>query len=394
MTSEDRRPVLTVGAKHADFHDPSGENIAAALSACTRAGRGTVVLSEGEYPVEASLRVTSGVTLRGEGKAVVIQRCLGGAPFASDCGFAHDRVKVPDPGKWRAGWTVALRDDRNAGGYDVNLRNIRAIDGDDLILDEPTTEDYTVEREARIDHAYPVIQIIDADDAHIEKVHVVGDAAGAFVDGCRAGGIYAFGATHLRIDGCVVEGFRGDGISFQNSPGTVVTGCVARKNEGLGLHPGTGSGRCRIEGCTSEGNQGDGLFVCWRVDHSVFEANLIRENGGHGISVGHKDTDNRFVANRIVGNRGHGVLVRDEPEYNAAHACVIETNALEDNGGPGVAAIAVLGETHGTRITGNRIADGRGDKAPGEAIHVGRRAQDTVIEHNSVTGFERRVKGE
>lgn len=303
-------------------------------------------------------------------------------------------MKVANPYRWREGWTIALRDERNASGYDVNIRTIALIDGDDLVLDEPTTEDYMVERGARVDHAYPPIQIVHAAGVSVEGVQVIGDPRAPVLDGCRAAGIYAFGASDLRIAACRVEGFQGDGISFQHSPGTVVTRCVSRRNAGLGFHPGTGSRGCRIANCVSARNGSDGLFVCWRVDHSVFEDNVIRGNGGHGISVGHKDCDNRFSRNRVTRNRGHGILVRDEAEYNAAHACLFEGNVLEDNGGPDAAVVAVLGVTRGTRLSGNRLRETRDREAARVGVRVGARTQDTVMEGNSCQGFAEDVHWE
>lgn len=406
MRTDDRRPVITIGTRHADFEEPTEASLRAAIQTLSEVTApappprvdaqrgGTVVLAEGEYDIERSIRLYDFIALRGEGRVRIVQHCMASSPFTSDCGFAHDRVRVPNPGEWREGWTVALRDDRNASGYDVNIRTIARIEEDDLVLDEPTTEDYMVERGARVDHAYPPLQVLNASGVSIEGIQVVGDARAPVLDGCRVAGIYAFGASDLRITLCRVEGFQGDGISFQHSPGTVVTRCMARRNAGLGFHPGTGSRNCRIANCVSARNGGDGLFVCWRVDHSVFENNVIRGNHGAGISVGHKDCHNRFTGNRISRNRGHGVLVRDEADYNAAHACVFEGNRLEDNGGPETAAVAILGVTRGTRFTGNRLLETRGEGGAPLGILVGRRAVGTVVEGNELQGFAEDLRWE
>jgi parallel beta-helix repeat protein len=193
------------------------------------------------------------------------------------------------------------------------------------------------------------------------------------VDGCRAGGIYLFECDHVVIRNCVVRDYNGDGISFQVSSDVAVEDCLAEKNAGLGIHPGSGSQRPVLRRNRSLGNGGDGLYVCWRVKHGLFEDNELRGNKGAGVSIGHKDTDNVFRGNTIADNAQTGVLFRDEAEAMGAHRNVFEKNRILDNGGgrKDRPAVVILGHHHDLIFRDNTI----GRSSPGSAA-VGIKASD------------------
>ena len=381
--------TVTAGQSGADFTGTDQTAIQAAIDHVPAEGGGEVTVLAGEYVLSNSVMLRSGVVLKGQGEVVFRKDDGLTAQFTSDCGFGYDRVKVADPGAWQVGWGVTLKDDRNAGGFNANVRTIAAIEGDDLVLDEDTSQDYCVHRNARIIHAFPLVAAYRCQDAAIVGITCDGNASeNELLDGCRGGAIYFFRCERCTVRGCVARNFNGDGISFQMSPYTLVVGCASYGNTKLGLHPGSGSHHCELRDCEAHDNGSDGLFLCWRVAHSRFEGNRIHDNAGNGISIGHKDTDGRFLNNTIEGNRGHGVYFRNEPDYNAGHRCRFERNVIHNNGGPEGAAVFIDGATTGTRIVGNTITDDRGDEAAGTAIRVGEKASDVVAEGNEISGFK------
>ncbi len=365
--------------------------LAAIQSAIDRAavgGGGTVILPEGEYVIENSVRMRDGVTLVGEGQAVIRKDRGVSETFTSDCGFGYDRVKVTYPAGWRVGWGVALRDDHYSGGYDVDVRTIVAIEGDDLILDEPAGRDYLVERNAAVQHAFPLVAAYDCTDVAIEHIVCDGNASqNGLLDGCRGGAIYLFRCPGARVSDCTARCYHGDGISFQLSPGTLITNCEAYANLGTGLHPGTGSHDSVIRGCEAYSNETDGLFVCWRVWNSRFEENSLHDNGRHGVSVGHKDADNLFRGNRIVANGRAGVHVRPERDDNAAHRCIFEANVLSRNAGPGEAAFLIEGATRDTVLRSNAITDDRGPAAAEVGVRIAPEVGNVTLDANVIAGF-------
>ena len=180
------------------------------------------------------------------------------------------------------------------------------------------------------------------------------------LNGCRGGGIYLYRGFGTKIHGCVVRGYNGDGISFQQSNDVEVIDCSSEGNAELGIHPGSGSQRAVVRGCTARGNGTDGLFLCWRVRHGVFEDNRLEGNGRFGISIGHKDSDNLLRGNRVIGNASNGVCFREESAGMSPHRNRLERNIIEDNGRePGTAGIRVRGEPTGLVFKGNEIRDTR-----------------------------------
>ena len=75
--------------------------------------------------------------------------------------------------------------------------------------------------------------------------------------------------------------------------------CEAYGNAYLVIHLGTGALRGQVRFNRTHDNGQDGLFLCWRVQHSIYEGNQSWNNGGNGISIGHKDTDNVFFKNIV-----------------------------------------------------------------------------------------------
>jgi parallel beta-helix repeat protein len=154
---------------------------------------------------------------------------------------------------------------------------------------------------------FPIVGGWQVKNAAVEGLTIDGNRSKSLaLDGCRGGGIYLFECANVRISRCEVHKCNGDGISFQVSRKIVVNGCTTHDNAGHGLHPGSGSRRPILRHNRAFGNDQDGLFVCWRVQHGLFDDNIIESNKRSGFSIGHKDSDNLFQNNRITGNRSAG----------------------------------------------------------------------------------------
>jgi hypothetical protein len=168
-----------------------------------------------------------------------------------------------------------------------------------------------------------------------------------------------------------VRNYRGDGISFQWSSGSVtVEDCLVENCAVFGLHPGSDSHHSAVRRNRSVGNGGPGLFVCENVRHTVFEKNELRGNQGPGISIGCRDADNVFRENTIIANGGAGILFRDDGgEDKGAHRNVFEKNVVLDNGSPSKdnpspACVAILG-THRDLVFRENTLGNTGRGGPG-----------------------------
>ena len=202
----------------------------------------------------------------------------------------------------------------------------------------------------------------------------------------------------MTISNCVARNYPGDGISTQFVEDPVVEKCESYGNAYLGIHLGTGALRGRVRFNRAHDNGQDGLFLCWRVQHALYEGNESWNNGGNGISIGHKDTDNVFIKNTIRENAHAGIYFRDENEANAGHRNRFEANVIEDNGRPGAPGygVRIEGATHNLTFVSNTIRSTANGSNPVQpvGIYIGPAADFVTCDHNVFAGSEQAVVDE
>jgi len=383
-------PRIRVGREGGDIAGADGRAIQAAVDYIGGLGGGTVEIGPGEFVLRDSLHLHPGVTVKGtKGRTVLRKAPAASSPLALDGDFGEEQVTVADAGGFEPGDGIAIWDD-GAGGFHVTVARIIGRSGRRLAIDRPLLADCMVARNARAATVFPVVSGSGAEGSRIEDLTIEGSReTNPPLNGCRGAGIYLFRSHGASIRGCAVRGYNGDGISFQQSNDVAVEDCLAEGNAGLGLHPGSGSGRPAVRRCLARGNGEDGLFLCWRVRHGVFEENRLEGNGRFGISIGHKDSDNILRKNTIRGNKESGVFFRNETAGMAAHRNVLEDNVIEDNGGEG---IRIRGETRDLVFRRNRIADTRpaGSRTQTTGIRIEEKVGGLVLEDNRIEA-ERQV---
>jgi parallel beta-helix repeat protein len=355
------RPSVTVGRAGADIVGADNRALQAAVDYVAGLGGGLVEVGEGEYLMRDSLHLRSGVTVRGRKGKTVLRKADGAVSrLALDGDFGEQQITVTDPSGFAVGGGVAVWDD-HAGGFYTTVARVTGRRGNTFSIDAALMADCMVAAHAKAATVFPVVSGVDVQGARVEDLVIEGNrSANPPLNGCRGAGIYLYRGFGTVIRGCVVRGYNGDGISFQQSNDVQVLDCTSEGNAGLDLHPGSGSQRAVVRSCTARGNGEDGLFLCWRVRHGVFEGNVLEGNGRFGISIGHKDSDNLLRNNRIVRNSSNGIFFRDEAAGMAPHRNRLEGNVIEDNGRePGTAGVRVHGEPSGLVFEGNEIRDTR-----------------------------------
>jgi parallel beta-helix repeat protein len=393
------RVEVRVGIDEGDIRGADHRALQAAVDHVARLGGGTVRIGPGCYLLRNALTLRDNVRVCGVPGKTVLAVCDGARSRLSADGDCNERqVTLEDASAFRVGDGIAVRDTQSASGFTVTTATLTArVDEHTFRISAPLYLDYLVSLKATAHLAFPAVGGWGVRNAAVEGVTVAGNRARAeHVDGCRAGGIYLFECDGVTVRDCVVRDYNGDGISFQVSRGVTVEGCLCEHNAGLGLHPGSGSQAPVVRHNRSLNNGGDGLFVCWRVQHGLFEGNEVRGNQGAGVSIGHKDTDNVFRDNTITGNGRAGVLFRAESEPMGAHRNVFECNRILDNGAaePGEAAgaaVVVRGPHHGLVFRGNTL----GSSSPGQAaagILADKAAGDLQAEGNQYLHVKEAVR--
>ena len=380
--------VIEVGKSDGTIRGDDHRVIQAAIDYVGSLGGGTVRVGPGRYTLRTCLMLRSGVKLIGSGEQTVLVLADGfRTTLAVDADANQREVTVADPSGFAIGDRVLIGDDQQAWGFRVTSAQIIGRNGPaTFALSEPIRDDSMVQRRGWIERNTPAIGGWSIRDASIEGFVIEGDRGRTTCpkrDGCRHGGVYLFECDNIFIRRCVVRNFNGDGISFQVSRQVVVEDCLAEKNAGHGLHPGSGSQEPTLRRNRSVGNGEDGMFVCWRVQRGVFETNEMAGNDGVGISIGHKDSDNLFRGNRMMGNKGAGLSFRPETEAMGAHRNVFEGNTILDNGADAPACIVIRGRHDDLVFRGNTI----GFTTPGKrlpAIATDGQAQRLVMEKNDL----------
>ncbi|HVR75735.1 MAG TPA: right-handed parallel beta-helix repeat-containing protein [Planctomycetota bacterium] len=394
------RPELRVGITEGDLRGDDHRVLQAAVDQLAAQGGGVVRIGPGRFLMRNALKLRSGVDVIGtQGETVLVASDGVTSRLALDGDCNERQVTLEEPAGFRVGDGIAVKDSGYGGGFEVTTATLtEQLDRRTFRISAPLYLDYLVSRRATASLAFPVVGGWQVRDVTVEGLTIEGNGGKTpHLDGCRGAGIYLFECEGVTIRRSTVRGYNGDGISFQVSPGITVEECLVEGNKGLGLHPGSGSERPVVRENRSFSNGGDGLFVCWRVQHGLFEGNELRDNGGAGVSIGHKDSDNLFRRNRILKNGGPGVLFRAESEPMGAHRNVFEQNEILDNGrtAEGKAAhasVVIRGHHHGLVFRKNTLGLSEPGGPGAAGILAGPDVKLLVTEGNILQHLETELK--
>lgn len=369
--------VITVGGSDADISGYSSSSIQIAIDALKSRGGGTVQLFPGEYKITAPVRLSSNITLTGQGERTILKKSDGfKTSFVVDADWGMLKAKVSDATGFHKGTGIELYDDEHDQGWEVTTAVITDIIDHTIYFDNGTVNDYLASLNGTVSNACSVIEGTNVENISIRNLTVEGNkSSNDYINGCRGGGIYLFKAKNCLVENVKVNDFNGDSFSWQITENVSVKNCEASNGGGLGFHPGTGSDHSVVENCKSHNNKEDGIFLCWRVQNGVFRNNQVYSNGRYGVSIGHKDTDNIFENNHVYENGLHGVYFRDENEQNAGHRNTFVKNTVENNGiSQESYGFYIDGETHDINLKDNIISTssaGKGNQTG--AVFVGKK---------------------
>jgi len=349
---------VTVGPEGCDFCGTDNVAIQAAVDHVAAAGGGTVRIAAGVYRMRDSLHLRSGVHIAGAGRDTVLRKDAEvRSALSADLGYGHFDVSLAEPDRFEVGMGVLIADDR-AGGFYQTVATLTWRDGDRFGIDRMLNHDTSRGANGFVVSSFPVISGSGVRDALVSCLAVDGNRAQNphTINGCRGGGVFLIQTRGVALRDVAVANVNGDGVSFQQTVGTVLEGCVCEDNAGLGLHPGSGSVGAVMRRCTCRRNGADGIFYCLRVSYSLCEDCTIVDNGRHGISIGGRDTDQLIRRATIRGNGACGVYFRPHDRVMAGNrnhieACEIAGNCRSE----GQAEIDVAAPVADVHLLDNRI---------------------------------------
>ncbi|HEX7897881.1 MAG TPA: right-handed parallel beta-helix repeat-containing protein [Planctomycetota bacterium] len=275
---------------------------------------GVVAVPPGRHVLKASIRVPSGVTLRGSGAGSLLVKCDGAATPLTKAAKAGDAsVVVKDVAGFEPGMEIALArlndgyapTDMDAWGFDWQHPKIKAIRGTTLELDQALDDSFPAESTTVLNF-FPAIRVERAKDVLLDALHIDGNLAKqpAPYSEFQAAAVAILLSTNVRVRDCVVREWPCDGISAQGGSDVIVSGCTVERARGHGFHPGSGITQARFLNNRASGNLFDGLYFCQAVTRSVVDGNLLTGNGRHGIGGlgGGKDAKTRDADNVVSRN--------------------------------------------------------------------------------------------
>jgi hypothetical protein len=358
-----QRLSISVGNADADLVGDDDRVLQAAVDYISRMGGGTVHVGPGRFILRAAVVLPSGIRLIGTGPETVITRIASEtARLVEDSDWYDQEVTLEDPGGFRVGDSVVFQaQNPHDSGSTVIKRTIVAMSGNRLKLNDGLRENLWLSGKPTCASLFPLLTSEHTSDVTIENLTLDGNMQNTEnFNGNYGGCIFLQDCNRYIIRGVEARNYNGDGISFQICHDVLVENCNSHDNADLGVHPGSGSQRPIIRNCQLNGN-GLGLFWCWGVKHGLAEGNEILNNKNYGISIGHNDTDNIMRHNRVIGSGKAGILFRDENRGKDfwANRNTIESNWIENSGGPEGIAIDIQGQTKDVRIANNDILETR-----------------------------------
>jgi len=377
---------MTVTSVEVECSASATAGIQEAIDALPQTG-GTVIIPAGRYLIHRSIRLRSGVSLRGEGPATILTRR---APvtfnLTAPCQAQSKTVEVDSVAGLQPGDEIIIADLIQRSWHSRQFV-ISVIEGTTLkgeIVAGNPKRSYAPDGGAWGGHFFPMLHIPDCDSVTIESLAIHGgdhpysrsDDAGFT---CMA--VHAASATNLQIHHVTAKGWPADGIGAQRGRGVTVTHCLVEDCLSHGFHPGTHLAESLWTNNISRRNR-TGFFFCLGVRHAVVTDNVFVDNQGCGIdNLGDPDRDNVIRGNIVARNGLYGI------EGRGALNNVIAGNIVQDNSqrSPGMFPGIYLSKHAGNVVQGNRCHDTQDQPTQSRGLVAEDDAGENVFADNLVT---------
>jgi parallel beta-helix repeat protein len=390
---EEKGVTISVGRENADVTGDDNTAIQKAIDRVAAAGGGKVLIRAGTYSIHNSVRLASRVTLQGEGAEKTVLKKDRGVISRLKLDAEADELSasVEDSRRFQPGMGVILVDNVIREGVCPEVKTIQRIEGSRLFFDRYVEVNFYVRKSSQVSNAFPVmvgdgLEEFSVRDLTVDSARAEREPIGYW---CSVGGIDIRRSRRFSIRNCAARNFAGDGIVVATTEHPTIENCEVYGNAEMGIHLGSGTYQSIVRGNRSHHNGRSGIYLCWRVQHGVFEKNESWANAD-GISIGHKDTDNTFVKNVVHHNAIAGFLLREDEAINAPHRNTLRENVIEDNGRPDAPGYGVRidGPTHQITLESNIIRETRSAEQATQhiGIYLGAKADYITCERNIFGG--------
>lgn len=272
---------------------------------------GIVELPEGAYIINRSLRLRSGVTLRGAGAKTILRKAPGStARLLEPVPKGASSILVDHPEVFHRGEQVGIADNQQVG-WNATQAMVLGVENGRLQLNRGVWASYQPELGGVVAGLFPMITAGKCENVVVEDLTIEANLEEQPLEVWN----FTFSALHfdhvnqVSIRRLTIRGYPGDGVSVQGGSRCQILDNVAEGCLGHGYHAGGGLEDSLFENNQAIGNGGDGFFFCANVRAVTARGNLFKDNKGHGVGgLGEDgDTKNMVEANRCIANGLSGI---------------------------------------------------------------------------------------
>ena len=304
---------------------------------------GIVRVPAGEWPLRASVVLSSRVALIGDGPATVLSiktPTIRRLSRAARKGARSVRVRGMPP--FRPGDAVAITDSQRQW-WDGSHALVASVEPNTVRLTEPLTCGVRPDAKACIASMFPAITnqgrggpgdrdptlTVTIQDLMIRGAPTKSERVWDFT----LSAIHLVKCYHAKIANIFVGSWPSDGIGVQGGSDVQVTDCQVSWCRGNGYHPGTGLRRSAWRGNIAIGNGWDGIYLCGHVVDSVFSGNVLTGNGKSGIGgVGHGEDRHNVINNNVCSENAQWGIDAFDGADHVISGNIIRANSQAQSG--------------------------------------------------------------
>lgn len=162
--------VIRVGGPNADISGFNSGALQIAADALKTHESGVIEMSEGVFEMIGPVRLYNNIHLKGQGRATVLKKAPGiSSSFAEDVDYGVFSARIAEPGSFKVGTGILIKDSVNAVDWVTSTSKIIAVDRDTIYFDRHTLMNYYKDKNGIITNACPVIEVIKAENVKISS---------------------------------------------------------------------------------------------------------------------------------------------------------------------------------------------------------------------------------
>jgi hypothetical protein len=309
-TADSNRKATIDAAKYLDASKPDC-GLQAAIDALPASG-GCVILPKGEIILHHGLFLREGVTIRGQGEAtrIGLPSPIVWSQVAAPARPRDTSITLIDASKFKPGYMLCIGMDEMYYLSGSEPFRVKSVSGNTIELTRPLNK--AVKEKEPVGNWFPVLYGSDSSDQEVRDLTILGRSQdpAPFNGGYGASAITFMNVRDVRITNVVVQGWKGDALSYQGGRDSFWVNDRIYGATMKGFHPGSCQQRVIMTRGLAEGCSDDGFYFC-RYNHFSVMCNNEFNNSGKAMIGGLAAAGDAFntINNNIGKNNKGGIPI-------------------------------------------------------------------------------------